>query len=55
MIQDIPASNLVILIDGPDALAGGEPTILAFLNRLYSTAAKALNFRVLVFTRVCRV
>ena len=45
------STNVVIVVDGLDAIAGGEPKALDTLGRLYDSIASSNNIRVLVFSR----
>ncbi|KAL8823618.1 MAG: hypothetical protein Q9191_005696 [Dirinaria sp. TL-2023a] len=44
-------SNLLIIVDGLDAIAGGEPTALEVMNRLYSSVANNPTVKVVILAR----
>ena len=44
-------TNLVIIVDGLDAIAGGEPKVAEVLDHLYDSVAESPNTRLLIFAR----
>ncbi|KAL8786241.1 MAG: hypothetical protein Q9195_008297 [Heterodermia aff. obscurata] len=45
------STNLVIIVDGLDAVAGGEPKAVEVLDYLYDSVAESPNTKLLVFAR----
>ena len=51
-VQAVEASkNLVIIVDGLDAIAGGEPKAVEVLDHLYDSVAETPNTKLLIFAR----
>ena len=44
-------TNLIIVVDGLDAIAGGEPKVAEALDHLYDSVAESPNTKLLIFAR----